>query len=98
MRQYQNEINDINYYLTLNPNNGNMWANRGSAYLALRQFGKVLPDLNQAIAINSNNGAYFYYRAQYYYNTGNASAAQADLNRARQLGFQFNGTIENLAL
>ncbi len=96
--QYQNEINDINIYLKLNPNNANMWANRANANMLLRNWEPSLADINQAIKMNPNYGVYYFYRAQYYFNTNNLSLAQQDLDKAVQLGFQFNGSIENLAI
>lgn len=96
--QYQMEINDINRYLQLDPNNGNMWANRANCKMLLGQWDTALQDINQAIAINPNIGVYYYYRAQYYYNTGSYPEAQKDVNTARQLGFAFNGGLENLQM
>lgn len=95
---FRGEIADINTLLTLNSSNANMWANRGNAYMMLREWDKVLPDLNQAITLNPNVAVYYYFRAQYFYNTNNISAAQQNLQQAIQLGFQFSGGLENLAL
>jgi tetratricopeptide (TPR) repeat protein len=66
--------------------------------MLLGQWDTSLQDINQAIALNPNVGVYYYYRAQYYYNTGNSPAAQQDVNKARQLGFAFNGGLENLRM
>ncbi|WP_235296855.1 tetratricopeptide repeat protein [Portibacter marinus] len=96
--QYQNEIADINRFLRLDPNNANMWANLANAQMLSGLWDLSLPNINQAIRMNPNMGVYYFYRAQYYYNTGNSAAAQQDLNQARQLGFQFNGGIENLRM
>lgn len=96
--QYQNEINDINTFLGYKPNDGNMWANRGNANMLLKNWDQGLADINQALRINPNAGVYYYYRAQYYYNTGQVPAAQQDINKARQLGFAFNGTVADLRM
>jgi len=66
--------------------------------MLLGQWDSALPDINQAIAINPNAGVYYFYRAQFHYNTGNSIVAQQDLNTARQLGFAFNGGVENLKM
>jgi tetratricopeptide (TPR) repeat protein len=96
--QYQLELNDINRYLELDANNGNMWANRANTKMLLGQWDTALVDINQAIALDPNAGVYYYYRAQFYYNTGNTAAAQQDINTSKQLGFAFNGSLENLRM
>ena len=61
--------------------------------IVLLQSGKLpdaLAELNNAIRLNTQSGEAYYYRAQCYNQMGNAAAAQADLQKAKSLGFGGN--------
>ena len=86
--QYDKAQLDIEKYLSLNPNNADMWANLGESSRLNKQYNKALNASNEAIRLNPNKLGYYNNRLIIYYEMGDIERARNDLNFLKSKGFK----------
>ena len=79
-QQYQQEIQEYNKVLQLNPNNAD-------AYKSLEQYESALKDYNTAIQLNPNFAQTYFLRGLIYAELGDNAKVLVDVTRAKQLGY-----------
>jgi tetratricopeptide (TPR) repeat protein len=62
----QKAINDYDQAITLNPENTEVFVNRGITYARLGEHQKAIKDFNQAIKLDPKNARAFYHRGSSY--------------------------------
>lgn len=93
--QNQKALEDILHYLQYKPYVPDLQFEAGKLYNVLNKYNEALPHFNQAIKLNPNKGLYYIDRAKAYYSTNQASLAQADIQRAQQLGQKIPDKVFN---
>ena len=83
-QQLQQALADYQFYLSLVPDDHQIWNDMGIVYQNLNRHDKALECLNRAISIQPFSD-YYMVRARSYDAMGNSQAAQADRNTARQI-------------
>jgi tetratricopeptide (TPR) repeat protein len=87
-KEYDEAISNYTDAIKLNPNYADGYYNRGLAYYNKKEYDKAISDYTDAIKLNPNYANAYYNRGLVYRIQGNKAQAQADFNKARQLGFQ----------
>ena len=83
--QYQQEINDCNRTIELNPQHTEAYNSRGSAYGKLGNHKQAIKDYNRAIELNPQLAMAYFSRGLIYTNLGNYQLAIKDCNKAIEL-------------
>ena len=86
MGDFQHSFNDIEAYIKLDPYDADLWYEGARCLRALNRTAEALPYYNEAIRLNPRHGLAYLERGRTHQTLGNASAAQADLEKARSLG------------
>ena len=73
-----------------NKENAQAFTWRGVSLNKLGKYNDALQDFNTAIALNPNSGESYFNRSLSYTGLGNATQAQADVQKALQLGYKTN--------
>jgi tetratricopeptide (TPR) repeat protein len=83
---YEKAIEDFNQALRLDPNNANIYAERGFAYSEIRDYDKAIADFTQAIKLSPNDSRIYYNaRGSMYGSKGDFDKAIADYTQAIRL-------------
>jgi tetratricopeptide (TPR) repeat protein len=95
--QYEKAISDLTKYINsddltqhLNSikDNSQAYYWRGLSFNQTAKYQEALQDFNAVIALKPDNGEYYYYRSLSHEGLGNATQAQADVQKAIQLGYK----------
>ena len=87
MGNHNAAINDFNKAIELNPNFADAYHNRAIAYVLSGKFDLALKDASKAIELNPNDGIAYQLRGMIYRDMGDNARAQADFDKAKQLGY-----------
>jgi len=90
LQKYEQAIADYTQAIKLNPKNSNLYqaySNRGVAYAMLENYEKSISDFTQAIRLNPNGAELYYNRGLCYQVLGQNSKAEADFEKAKELGY-----------
>lgn len=85
-RQFEASIQNIDQYLLVHPEYGDGWFRKGLMRSALGDIRAALDAYNKAIQADAQNGSYYQERARVYEVLGETANANADKQRAQQLG------------
>ena len=85
--QYTNAINDLSKAATLNPSDEKIFYNRALAYIKLQDYRAAAMDFTTAIQLNPNDADAYYNRALCWQRLQNIPQFNADLQKARALGY-----------
>ncbi|MBP8725487.1 MAG: hypothetical protein KBH75_05720 [Saprospiraceae bacterium] len=83
---FDKAVVDIDSYLQFDPRNADLWYEGGRCRRALNQNDRALSYYSKAIEIKPRVGLFYLERGKTHQLLGNAGAATADFERARQLG------------
>ena len=79
-------LKDRDAYIQLNPENADIYYERGICKINLEKNTEAIPDFDKAIALNSSVGIYYYGRAIANKKLGNSAASKNDAQKAKQFG------------
>lgn len=83
---FEAAFKDMSEVLKIDPKDSNAWYEAGLNLHALGRYQESLEHFNQAIQLNPNQHLFYTERAKVQQVLGNTAAANADLERAKQLG------------
>jgi tetratricopeptide (TPR) repeat protein len=86
-KDYDKAISDYTEAIRLNPNYANAYYNRGVACSNKRDYDKAISDFSEYIKVSPNEGDGYYWRGISYRRLGKNVEAQADFNKAKELGY-----------
>lgn len=86
---------DFSQALSLNPNHGNTYLNRGHMYATSGEFKKAIDDYNKVISLDPQDGLAYLNRGMAYYKLGENQKALSDLQKAIIISLQ-QGDMLNL--
>lgn len=86
-RNYKDAIKDYTSAIKLNPAFAEAFRNRGDAYYAQADYKDAIEDFSSAIKLNPHYAEAYYDRGDAYALDGEVAKSQADLKKAKQLGF-----------
>jgi tetratricopeptide (TPR) repeat protein len=93
---YDRAISDYTQALGINPNDAQIYNNRGNAYRSKKDYDRAIADYTQALSINPNDaGAYYYNRGWAYDDKGDYNRAIADYTEAIRLGYKYSDVYVN---
>ncbi len=91
-------LKDYNEGLSIDPNMGEGYVDRGAAYIVLKRYDEALQDINKGIALNAKRLQIAYYdRAIIQEALGNVRAAYDDYKKAAEIEPDFALATEQLA-
>ena len=90
LKQYESAVSDYTEVIRLKPDDADAYNNIGNCYLNLRQYARAITDYTEAIQLRTDFGQAYYFRGYAYHMLGNDKAANADLKKAKKLGFRGN--------
>jgi len=86
-RDHDKAIPDYAKVISLDANNTNAYYNRGAAYANFGVYDKAISDYTETIRLNPNYAKGYYKRGICYREQGKTFEAQADFDKAKQLGY-----------
>ena len=89
-------LSDINQAISLSPDEGYYYSNRGLAYSNLGEHKKALADFNRAIKLGRRDSFVYNYRGEEYSALGKLDQAQDNFERALKLDFISTTLCDNL--
>ncbi len=84
--QNDSAVKSLDALIRIDPNNGDMYLERGVCKAKLSLFNDALVDFNKAIALNNNSAVYYLERAKANKIAGNNKESLSDAMRAKDLG------------
>jgi lipoprotein NlpI len=85
-RLYEQAIEVFSRSISLDPGRASSYSNRGRTYFHLGRYDEALDDLNRAIALDDKFDVAYINRGELYYRTGKTALANADFQKACDLG------------
>jgi tetratricopeptide (TPR) repeat protein len=85
-QNYQKAIQDYNKAIEINPNNGNIYYNKGAAHNNLKEYIKAISSYDKTIEINPNDSEAYNNRGFSYYLLNKYEKACKDFKIAIKLG------------
>ena len=88
LKQYDLAIQDFTNAVLLNPNYIEAYIMRGCAYAFKKNFNQAIDEETKAIQLNPNEARAYNFRGLFYKLIGEEAKSQADLSKAKALGFK----------
>jgi tetratricopeptide (TPR) repeat protein len=85
---YDRAIADYTQAIRLDPNDALTYSSRGNMYRDKCAYDQAIADYTQVIRLNPNNAYAYYDRGVAYQRKGNNASAEADIARAKELGYR----------
>lgn len=95
-KQYENALSDYTEYIKYDPNNANVWYETGMIQRSMNRNEEAIKALDQALKLNPNFTVAYIERARAKAQAGNKAAAQADYQKAQQLGARMEAFDQQL--
>ena len=86
-KEYDEAISEYSKAIGEDPDFSEAYFNRGYAYYLDGEYDKAISDLNMLIRSDPNFALFYLLRREVYLKQGNNAQAQADFDRAKQLGY-----------
>jgi tetratricopeptide (TPR) repeat protein len=87
LKNYDKAISDFTEAIRLHPNDAFGYLYRGDAYFDERDYDKAISDYSQGITLDPKYALPYYSRGTVYRVLGKNAQAQADFDKAKQLGY-----------
>ena len=85
--KFEEALPDVNKALELKPNEANYFDTRADVYVGLKRYDEAISDMEKALKLLPQ-GWVFYHRGEIYKLMGDNAKAQADFDKAKQLGYR----------
>src|SRR5271165_4018575 len=86
-KHYDKALSDYTEAIRLDPNDGANYYDRGLAYYDNKDYDKAISDFTEAIRLDPNYAKAYHNRGLSYSRLGKNAQAQADFDKAKQLGY-----------
>ena len=95
LKQYEKAIEDYNKAIELNPNDAEVYTNRGNPYYKLKRYEKAIEDYSKAIKLNPNDAVAYYNRGNAYDELKRYEKAIEDYSKAIELNPNYVDAYNN---